>query len=175
LGRVSGDLVKILDGDDQLTEGQLQRKVEVMDTHPNVGWVTSRVLDLMADGSMQGFPEDPAEGEIDSEWVMRFWRENSHRAPVHPATLCMRTVSYTHLRALGGWMALPSSEDTGLLLALNAVSDGYFLDEVGLLYRKWPQQITATAEHNDAAEKLRRFSVIEARVQALADLQISWR
>ncbi len=40
-------------------------------------------------------------------------------------------------------MALPASEDTGLLLALNAVSTGYFIPDAGLLYRKWPGQSTA--------------------------------
>jgi hypothetical protein len=31
-------------------------------------------------------------------------------------------------------MALPASGDTGLLLAANAISPGYFISEVGLLY-----------------------------------------
>ncbi|QEV39866.1 hypothetical protein CP978_16030 [Streptomyces nodosus] len=52
------------------------------------------------------------------------------------------------MSALGGWMALPSSEDTGLLMALNAVSTGWFIEECGLLYRKWPGQSTAQDAHH---------------------------
>lgn len=37
-------------------------------------------------------------------------------------------------------MALPSSEDTSLLMALNAVSTGWFIEECGPLYRKWPDR-----------------------------------
>jgi hypothetical protein len=40
-------------------------------------------------------------------------------------------------------MSVPGSEDTGLLVAASAVSVGYVHPEVGLLYRKWPLQVTA--------------------------------
>lgn len=66
-------------------------------------------------------------------------------------------------------MALPASEDTGLLLALNAVSGGYFIEEAGLHYRKWPGQSTASAAHVEPNERRARMQVIEARARALAD------
>ena len=88
----------------------------------------------------------------------------------HPATLFVRR---DLLVALGGWMALPASEDTGLLLALNAVSRGWFSQEVGLLYRKWEGQATGQAAHVDPAEREARMAVVEARARALAGLQ--WR
>lgn len=70
-------------------------------------------------------------------------------------------------------MALPASEDTGLLLALNAVSRGWFSSEVGLLYRKWPGQVTGQASHTDAGERDARMAVVEARARQLAGLD--WR
>ncbi len=53
------------------------------------------------------------------------------------------------LFALGGWMTLPASGDTGLLMALNVVAAGYFIAETGLLYRKWPGQVTSQPAHVD--------------------------
>jgi hypothetical protein len=73
--------------------------------------------------------------------------------------------------ALGGWMALPASEDTGLLLALNSVSRGWFSREVGLLYRKWDGQMTGQASHVDPEERAARMAVVEERARALASLR----
>jgi hypothetical protein len=77
------------------------------------------------------------------------------------------------LLALGGWMALPASEDTGLLLALNSVSRGWFSEEVGLLYRKWEGQETGQASHVEPGEREARMAVVEARARALASF--GWR
>jgi hypothetical protein len=102
--------------------------------------------------------------------VLDHWLANDFRAQVHPATLFVRR---DLLLALGGWMALPASEDTGLLLALNAACRGWFSPEVGLFYRKWPGQMTGQAAHTDAAERDARMAVVEARARALAYHQ--WR
>src|SRR5699024_10689311 len=121
LPRAEGSLVRVLDADDQLTPGALARDIEVLTQHPDVGWTTSRVLDLLSDGETRGFDGDPDEGVLEQGSVLQSWQANDHRSPVHPATLCVRREL---LLALGGWMALPASEDTGLLLALDAVSEG---------------------------------------------------
>jgi hypothetical protein len=65
-------------------------------------------------------------------------------------------------------MALPAGEDTGLLLAADAVAPGYHIDELGLYYRKWPGQATAAEEHWNPAERQHRNAVIEARARTLA-------
>lgn len=67
-------------------------------------------------------------------------------------------------------MALPASGDTGLLLAANAISSGYFIADVGLLYRKWPGQMTSQAAHSDQVEQLARMTIIESRAEALTEL-----
>jgi hypothetical protein len=67
-------------------------------------------------------------------------------------------------------MALPASRDTALLMAANAVSDGYFIGTAGLLYRKWPGQQTSQTAHNDPAERQARMSVIDCRASALREL-----
>ncbi|WP_181138832.1 glycosyltransferase [Streptomyces sp. Ru72] len=170
LAHTDGAYVKVLDADDQLPPGTLARDLAVLEADPALGWTTSRALDLLPDGSTAGFPGDPADGPVERGAVLDFWRANDFRAQVHPATLCVRR---DLLMALGGWMALPASEDTGLLLALNAVSRGWFCREVGLLYRKWQGQATGQASHVDPAERERRMAVVEARAKALASC--GWR
>lgn len=167
LSRASGELIKVLDSDDVLTSGALARDIAVMATHPDVVWTTCRVLDLLPDGSTVGFDQDPPEGPIERGAVLERWKAHDYRAQVHPATLCVRRGP---LLALGGWMALPASEDTGLLLALNAVSRGWFTAETGLLYRKWPGQSTNHTAHHQQEERAARMSVAEARARVLMTL-----
>jgi glycosyltransferase involved in cell wall biosynthesis len=167
LARAGGAYVKVLDADDQLTPGVLARDLAVLEADHTVGWTTSRVLDLLPDGSTAGFPGDPEDGHLERGFVLDHWKRNGFLAPVHPASLCVRREL---LLALGGWMALPASEDTGLLLALDAVSRGWFSAEVGLLYRKWAGQVTGQASHVDPVEREARMAVAEARARALADL-----
>jgi glycosyltransferase involved in cell wall biosynthesis len=171
LSRVEGEYVKVLDADDQLTPGALARDLRALTGRPGIAWATSRVLDLLPDGSTVGFDQDPPEGPIEPGEVLEYWRAHGYLAQVHPATLCVRR---DLLLALGGWMALPASEDTGLLLALNAVSRGWFTAQTGLLYRKWPGQVTSQAAHTREDERNARMAVVEARARALGELT-SWR
>ena len=171
LSRAAGRLVKVLDADDMLTPGVLARDLAALREHPDISWTTSRALDLLPDGSTVTFPTDPPEGPIERGAVLAHWKAHDHRAQVHPATLCIRR---DLLLALGGWMALPASEDTGLLLALNAVGRGWFSRETGLLYRKWPGQVTSQAAHLQTGELAARTAVVEARAQALTALE-GWR
>ncbi len=170
LARATGELVKVLDADDKLTPGALARDVEVLSAEPAVGWTTARVLDLLPDGSTVGFELDPQHGPIAPGAVLQHWRSHDYRAQVHPATLCARRNLVT---ALGGWMALPASGDTGLLLALSAISTGYFIDQVGLLYRKWDGQVTNQPTYRQGCERSARMKVIELRAEALASLWAS--
>jgi hypothetical protein len=164
LARARGELIKVLDADDTLPAGALARDIAILARDPDIGWTTSRVLDLLPDGSTVEFDLDPPAGPIRRGDVLHHWLAHDYRAQVHPATLC---VHRELLLILGGWMALPASEDTGLLLSLNAISTGYFIEQVGLLYRKWPKQSTAQAPHADPIERAARVQVIEARARAL--------
>jgi len=167
LARAEGEIVKVLDADDQLTPGALARDIAVLTENPHIGWTTSRVLDLLPDGTAQEWDQDPPEGPISRGSVLAFWKAHDYRVPVHPATLCMRR---DLLVALGGWMALPASEDTGLIIAANVLTDGYFIAEPGLLYRKWPGQMTGQLAHREPGEHAARIRVIEARAYALQSL-----
>ncbi|MFE9254104.1 glycosyltransferase family 2 protein [Streptomyces sp. NPDC006879] len=170
MAHADGDYVKVLDADDQLAPGVLARDLAALEADASIGWATSRVLDFLPDGSTAGFPGDPEPGVIEPGEVLEYWKANDFRAQVHPATLFVRK---DLLLALGGWMALPASEDTGLLMALNATSRGWFSAEVGLLYRKWPGQATSQPSHMEAVERDARMAVVRARAEKLAEF--GWR
>ena len=167
LSRASGALIKNLDQDDMLTPGTLDRDIAALASRPYVGWTTSRVLDLMPDGSMIGLDNDPPAGELQRGSILEHWRTHNYRLPVHPTTLCIRR----HLAvALGGWMAIPGSDDTGLLVAASVASTGYFHGNVGLLYRKWSGQASARAVHTEQIEWRLRMHLIEERACLLTQL-----
>jgi hypothetical protein len=54
------------------------------------------------------------------------------------------------------------------------VSRGWFSAETGLLYRKWPGQVTSQAAHVHEGERAVRMAVVEARARALQALR-GWR
>lgn len=162
-GRSTGELIKALDSDDLLPEGSLARDITALVDHPGVGWVTSRVLDLLEDGSTKGFDMDPPAGVIAQGAVLEHWLTH-RRAQVHPATLCARREL---VALLGGWLALPASGDTGLLLGLDAVANGWFNAEVGMMYRLHPHQITRHPHHSTGEEWEARMQVMRERAEAL--------
>jgi Glycosyl transferase family 2 len=170
LARSQGTYIKNLDHDDILTPGVLARDIEILDDNPDVQWTTSKVLDLHPDGSTARFEGDPPAGRLTPGLVVELWRARHYRLPVHPTTLCIRRTLVT---ALGGWMAVPGSEDTGLLIAASVVSTGYFRSEVGLLYRKWPGQESAQSRHTEPVEWNARMSLIDERATSLAHIWAS--
>jgi len=167
LARSRGELVKAFDGDDVMAPGTLARDISVLERHAEVQWTTSRALDLLPDGTTKPSEHDPEPGRLAPGSVAAYWRAHGYRLPVHGVTLCMRRPL---LVALGGWMGVPGSDDTGLLIAASTVAAGFFHGEVGLYYRKWPGQVTAQPEHTAQDEWNARMRLIDERAAALADL-----
>ncbi len=163
LGRSHGSLIKTLDADDVLLPGTLTRDINLLTDRPEIGWTTSRALDLLPDGSTRGYLGDPEAGLIKRGTVLAGWRL-SQRPMVHPATLCARREL---IALLGGWMALPASGDTALLLGLDALRDGWLLNEPGMLYRVHADQITQHPHHSEGDEWSARMRVMEERAEAL--------
>ncbi|MEU0002156.1 glycosyltransferase [Streptomyces microflavus] len=164
--RSAGKYVKNLDSDDQLAPGAVARDIAVLEQNTAVGWTTSKVIDLLEDGTTASFElGDPAPGLLSRGSAYGFWAEHQ-RPQVHPATLCVRRPL---LALLGGWMALPASGDTGLLLGLDALSDGWFLSDTGLIYRKHGGQITTHPHHKAGSEWEARMSLIQEHAEALRE------
>ena len=170
LARSRGTYVKNLDQDDILAPGVLARDIEVLEDNPDVQWTTSKALDLLPDGSTASFEGDPSAGRLTPGLVVELWRARHYRLPVHPTTLCIRRELVT---ALGGWMAVPGSDDTGLLIGASVVSTGYFHGETGLLYRKWSGQESAQPRHTEPVEWNARMSLIDERAVSLAQIWAS--
>src|SRR5215470_936799 len=165
LARARGRLVKTLDADDRLTGGALARDIEAH-SNPGVLWSASRVVDEYPDGRRENhFPWDPPGGPIRSGTACAAYKQG-WRILVHPATLCIRSPI---LLALGGWMALPASEDTALLMALDACGDGFFIPEPGMIYRRWSPQMSASAQHVEPYELGARRTLVLHRAQAISD------
>src|SRR6185437_6998013 len=167
LSRAQGELVRNLDADDKLLPGAIARDIKVLTEHPTVGWTTSRLLNWLPDGKIVSWRHhNPDEGVLTRGAILESWRSNDWFLPIHPVTICIRR---DLLLALGGWMALPSAEDTGLLIAASVTTDGYFINEPSLLYRNHPHQMTARVDHVDGLDSGRRH-LIAARADALRSL-----
>ena len=82
LAHAEGTYVKVLDADDQLTPGAPARDLAALERDPGIGWATSRVLDLLPDGSTAGFPGDPEGGPLERGAVLEHWRANGFLAQV---------------------------------------------------------------------------------------------
>ncbi|WP_280393452.1 glycosyltransferase [Nocardia wallacei] len=170
LARSGGSLIAVLDADDLLTPGALARSIEILTQRPEYGWTTSRALDLMPDGGLVN-PTDfaltePEEGFLPRGFLFDRW-DGSYELAVHPATLCIRR---QWLMAVGGWMAMPHAEDAGLLLAVEALTPGYYFRTPGLHYRKHEGQITRTLTADTRPERL---EILAERVRAIHNLLVA--
>lgn len=170
LSRTSGVLMRTLDADDVLPDGALAADIGELVAHPEAAWCVSAAEDLMPDGSLVPGPYDPEPGQVPPQFF--YGGEQQGALQVVGTTIC----AYTSLvRALGGWIALPASEDVELLLAAEAVSPGRVRPGVGLLYRQWPGASTEEPDYARNAESAMRRSALLQRADALRDAGWSWR
>ncbi|MFE9499811.1 glycosyltransferase family 2 protein [Streptomyces collinus] len=170
MSRVRGDLVRAVDADDLLPPGALSRAITTLTAHPDVAWCVSACLDLLPSGSLRAGPHDPQPGRL-AHGVMRAGYE-AGRFPVVGTTL----VAYTALvHALGGWPAVPASEDVALLLFCEAVSEGWMIDEPGAIYRKHAAQATAQSAHWDPVERAALDDLVLPRLDAMSALGWHWK
>jgi glycosyltransferase involved in cell wall biosynthesis len=169
LGRASGVLLRTLDADDLLPDGALLRDITTLIEQPQVGWCVSGALDLLPDGSLLPGPRDPEPGPLPPGFLTEGQRNGALQ--VVGTTMC----TYTDLvRVLGGWQALPADEDVALMLAAEAVADGWMIGEPGLLYRQWPGSSTADhTTHRHPVEEKARNAVLLDRAAALS--ATGWR
>ncbi|GAA1983239.1 glycosyltransferase [Amycolatopsis minnesotensis] len=168
LARAIGELTRPLDADDVLTDGALWRDIAVLTSNPALGWCVSAGLDLLSDGQQIAAPDDFPAGPMHPGVIYDHYEAGAHR--VISCTLS----AYTELiRAVGGWGALPASEDSSLLLACEAVASGWMISQPSMLYRKHAGQSTrSTAFHDETELAARQLSALQ-RAEALA--RTGWR
>ncbi|MEU8927014.1 glycosyltransferase [Kitasatospora sp. NPDC048545] len=168
LARVTGTLVRPLDADDLLSPDALRHGIDTLSAHPEIGWTVASAVDLLPDGTLRGSTIDPPAGPLEPGIIAAGYRAGQF--PVMGTTV----TTYTDLlHAVGGWPAVPASEDAALLVLLEAVSPGWFLSEPGEIYRKHPGQVTAQAAHWENAERTALASVLLTRLDALR--RTGWR
>ncbi|MFF2549211.1 glycosyltransferase family 2 protein [Kitasatospora sp. NPDC058063] len=168
LARVTGSLVRALDADDMLPAGALRRGIEALTEHPEIGWAVSSALDLLPDGSLRGSTIDPPAGPLPPGLLA-----DSYRAGQFAVMGTTLTVHADLLHAVGGWPAVPASEDAALLVLLEAVAPGWMIAEPGEIYRKHNGQVTAQAAHWQEAERDALAAVLLTRLDVLR--RAGWR
>lgn len=162
LARSVGSLVRTLDADDLLLPEALAQDIDILGRLPEIGWTVAPAIDLEPDGTLCSCSHDnPAPGRVPRGGLLQAWRDSGWATlPVVPSTLCIRR---SLVVVLGGWMALPTSEDTGLLLAANATSEGWVHARPGNIYRKHHRQLTSTPDHRDPLKARVRHRLIAER------------
>jgi glycosyltransferase involved in cell wall biosynthesis len=165
LDRASGVLVSVLDADDLYADPlALQRTIVSLAAHPDLAWCVSGALDLLETGDRVPGPRDPKPGPLEPGILWDGARNNALQV------MGTTFVGYTELvRALGGWPAVPASDDAGLLLAAEAVSAGIMLAEPFVLYRRWSGNTT------DTAGRAVRNRVMISRAESLRRTGWRWR
>lgn len=168
LSRASGKYVRVLDDDDELLPGAIAQDIRILEDNPGVAWTTSRAIDKLPDGT-EFLPNQilPA-GKIPIGGMFDIWIQSDGVPPVHPATLCARIEV---IRAFGGWMALPVSDDVGLLMAMSLLLPGYFAPLVSMQYNKSDIQITSSEYSKSKRSKEQRMTAIRQRVESMSELR----
>jgi hypothetical protein len=170
LGRAEGLFVRALDADDLLTERALFHDITTLLEHPRIGWCVSPAIDLLPDGSLRPGPRDPEPGQLPPRFLER--GEEAGLLQVVGTTMCAHTQL---VRALGGWPAISPGEDVGLLIAAEAVADGWMRAEPSLLYRRWGGNSTPDSDRRVASAWSPQHAARLTRVEALRAAGWRWK
>lgn len=163
LTRARGIWVQNLDADDVLLPGALATLVSAVEAEPSIHWAWGQAEDLMPDGSRVTFePWISQMGVIPAGFISGWVEEHGGQSPMPCAAVAYRT---TTLRALGGWLALPTGEDVGLLCAAAALAPGWQDPATTWLYRQHDSQTTRDTKHPEWALAAHRIAL--QRVSAL--------
>ncbi len=163
LARATGDVVVILDADDQLASGSVSRVLATLES--GAMWCGFAAIEdcdglqLRRDGgysarlSVDGAMPPEASKFVPSEWV-RSLQPGSPRScwedfgvlPFHPATFATKA---SIIWDYGGWPGLARDEDTALILAITDDNAGVVSDDVNLIYRRHMEQTSRMVPPND--------------------------
>ncbi|MBC7299501.1 glycosyltransferase [Nocardia salmonicida] len=168
LARAHGtaDYIRAVDADDLLTPTALGDAIAILEADATLGWTTSSIFDLDVDQRLRLVPNEPPQGRLVAGDTMAGWLAHPAALAVEPSTVTVRTEL---LVEVGGWPALPALVDLGLLAALDATTDGYYLRRQGLMRRAHPGQMSRALEYPGQVEQAR--PVIEQRYNTMARLR----
>lgn len=168
LARARGSIVMTLDADDILLPGALNIVSNQFSKDNRICWLATGHVRIDAHGSLTE-PEVLRIGTrtVEAGGLNAWWQRFGH-VPLIPHCIAYRA---DVVRSLGGWMALPRSEDTGLMMAVAQIWPGKTLDSPTLGYRHWPAQQTAEPwiDGSSYAKSAGR-QLIKQRIDAMARL-----
>jgi glycosyltransferase involved in cell wall biosynthesis len=143
LGWADGDYCALLSADDRLTPGALRRARDLLDAHPNVGFVYGHALYVM-----DGAPLPTARTRVRgwSVWPGQLWLERRFRQGENPITapeIIVRTSLQKRVGALNP--QLPKAADMEMFMRLAANADVGFIRGVDqAFYRVHRQNMSKT-------------------------------
>ncbi len=163
LDRARGMYVRNLDADDVLLPQALVDLTSFLQRYDFPAWIVTAVDDMEVGKPTikgKGLVQKPI---IPAKELVRLWTDN---LPVHPTTLCIQSEV---ARALGGWMGLPASEDTGLLMAVSSLYDGGYLATPTVLYRRSQIQMSTTETWGKSGNTLEiRYALVRRRAECIS-------
>jgi glycosyltransferase involved in cell wall biosynthesis len=133
-----GDYCILLSADDQLTPGALRRAGDLLDAHPEVGFVYGRSLWIM-----NGTPLPEARMRVQgwSVWPGQRWLEQLFRQAENPVTAPTLVVRTTLQKRVGGYdPQLPRAADMEIYMRFAANADVGFIRGVDQAYYRLHEQ-----------------------------------
>ncbi|MEU3604107.1 glycosyltransferase family A protein [Streptomyces sp. NPDC035033] len=166
LARATAPLVQNVDADDELEPGALTALAAALAAHPSAGYAVGHARDLAPDGTLTDHPLPVRPGLLPRGALLAAWTTTAtdYRLPVHPAGVMWRRPL---LHLLGGWSALHGMEDTGLLMAASATTDGVLVDAPTLRYRRHAAQTSRQPTEFAGGHQI---ALVRARATALTTL-----
>jgi glycosyltransferase involved in cell wall biosynthesis len=133
-----GDYCALVSADDQLTPGALRRARDLLDAHPDVGFVYGHAL-WVAHGAQ--LPTARVRVRGSSVWPGRWWLERLFRQGENPITSPEVVMRTSILKRVGGFdPRLPHAADMELWMRLAANADVGFLRGVDQAYYRLHQE-----------------------------------
>lgn len=161
--RATGILLRCVDADDLLPDEEtLTNAIEVLHENPSYGWTVAPCLDLLPDGRLEKGPYDPEPGILPKRALLDGAKRGE--MPVMGTTMTVRT---DLVRLVGGWPAIPAFEDAALVLLCEAISWGWMQSKPAEIYRKHPDQQTASEAYLDPDETQLRLEIAVRRAEVL--------
>lgn len=164
LQRAQGELIRSLDSDDVLLPRGLAVPLELLAEYPQAVWAAGERWELlMPERRINQQPLTTAleDGLVRPGLVVEMLRDTTEFV-IHCAGLTIKT---NIIRAFGGWMALPRSEDIIMLSVVNLFYPGAYSSEPTFLYRRWSRQLTQQQWWKDLKPVVR--SILWQRVEAV--------
>jgi len=134
----AGDYCVLMSADDRLTPGALRRAADLLNTHPNVGFVYGHPLWIT-----HGAPLPTARTNVRgwSVWPGQWWLERRFRDAENPITSPEVVVRTSVQKRVGGYDArLPHGADLEMWMRLAASADVGFLRGVDQAYYRLHEQ-----------------------------------